>query len=258
MADTKVSALTGVSAVAGTNEFPVNEAGVSKKATAAQLKTFVTNAPVFAAGSASAGSWPEFTPGTLMTTAEQGAIELDSNCFYGCTDAGNRGVIALEHIIRADSTFTLTSTTAAQQLFNSPANGRITLETGVYFFEALVALTSMSATTGNATFDLTGTATLGSILWHGFGRDVAADGATGTLAGSWSADATLVTAPLVTAATNTAAFFKLEGTFEVTAAGTVQPRILLQTAAAAVVSAGSYFKLSRLGSTTMASVGQWD
>jgi hypothetical protein len=41
MADTKISALTGVASVAGTNEFAVNEAGTFKKATATQLRDFV-------------------------------------------------------------------------------------------------------------------------------------------------------------------------------------------------------------------------
>jgi hypothetical protein len=44
--DSKVSALAAVSAVAGTNEFLVNEAGTSKKASATQLATFC--APSFA------------------------------------------------------------------------------------------------------------------------------------------------------------------------------------------------------------------
>jgi len=163
-------------------------------------------------------------------------------------------------IIRADSTNTLTSATTAQKVFASPTNGRITLDVGTYTFEALIALTSMSATSGNATFDLAGgTATLGSILWHGFGRDIAADGATGTYAGSWSADATLVTAPLVTAGTGTAAMFKLEGTFEVTAAGTVQLRILLQTAAAAIVSVGSFMRVQKIsGANNTTAIGLWD
>lgn len=210
------------------------------------------------AGSASAGSWPFLVAGTLLTTPEAGALELDANCLYGTTDAGNRGVIPIEHIIRADSAETLTSTTSAQAIFDSPTNGQITLETGVYEFEALLALTGMSATSGNATFDFGGTATMGSFLWFGYGRDAAADAATGTLAGSHSVDATLVAAPLVTAATTTAAFFRLKGTFEVTAGGTVIPRILLQTAAAATVVAGSFFKIRRMGSTSMVSVGQWD
>lgn len=41
MADTKISALSAVSSVAGTNELAVNEAGTSKKATAAQLGTYL-------------------------------------------------------------------------------------------------------------------------------------------------------------------------------------------------------------------------
>lgn len=41
MADTKVSALTAVSAAALTNEFPVNESGTSKKATLTQVKTLM-------------------------------------------------------------------------------------------------------------------------------------------------------------------------------------------------------------------------
>lgn len=194
----------------------------------------------------------------MLTTPEVGALELDSNALYATTDAGNRGYVPVEHFIWADSAVTLSSVTTAQQIFTTPANGRITLETGTYVFDALIALTAMSATSGNATFDLTGTATLGSIIWYGMGRDAAGDAATGTFAGSYSTDATLVTAPLVTAGTATTALFKLEGTLEVTGAGTFQPRILLQTASAASVSAGSYFKLRRIGSTTATSVGQWD
>jgi hypothetical protein len=41
MADTKISALSAVSAAAGANEFPVNESGASKKATLTQFKTYL-------------------------------------------------------------------------------------------------------------------------------------------------------------------------------------------------------------------------
>lgn len=44
MADTKISALTAVTAIAGANEFAVNETGVSKKASADQLRSFVNPA----------------------------------------------------------------------------------------------------------------------------------------------------------------------------------------------------------------------
>lgn len=216
-----------------------------------------TGTSTFSAGSTSKAPIKILTGGSLLTTPEDGAIEMDDNCFYGTIDAGNRGYIAVNHFIRQDATYTLTSQTAAQKLFNSSTNGEITLETGTYRFQALVALTGMSATSGNATFSLAGTATLGAILWYGYGRDAAADAATGTLAGSYSVDATLVAAPLVTAGTGTTMFAVLEGTFEVTAGGTVIPSIALQTAAAAVVSIGSYFEVWRVGSTSATTLGQW-
>lgn len=47
MADTKISGLSAVAAVIGSNEFPVNEAGASKKATVTQLATFLNASPTF-------------------------------------------------------------------------------------------------------------------------------------------------------------------------------------------------------------------
>src|SRR6188472_3791015 len=41
MADTKVSALTAVGTPAGTDEFPVNQGGTSKKMSLTQIGTFV-------------------------------------------------------------------------------------------------------------------------------------------------------------------------------------------------------------------------
>lgn len=41
MADTKISALTGVTTAAGSNELPVNEAGASKKVTIDQILTYL-------------------------------------------------------------------------------------------------------------------------------------------------------------------------------------------------------------------------
>jgi len=212
------------------------------------------------AGSATAGSWPILGNGTILTSAEKGALEHDTNCLYFTTDVGNRGVVPVEHIIRADATRTFTSNTAQQAIFNSPANGRLTLETGVYAFEALIAMTSMSGTSGNGKFSLlgAGSATLAAILWHAMGNDVVAEN-TGTAAGgSWHVIATQTGADIVTAATGTALCFSIRGTFEVSVAGTIVPSFAQTTAAAAVVSIGSYFMCRRIGSTSMASVGQWD
>jgi hypothetical protein len=258
MADTKISALTGVSAVAGANEFAVNEAGTSKKASATQLKTFVNTAPVFAAGSATAGSWPVLTAGTLLTTAEDGAIEKDATCVYITTDAGNRGVVQTCQFIRQAASRTLTNATGDQKLFDSVTNGTLTLETGTYLFECMFLITGLSATSGNAYFDIigAGTATLADVLYMASGRDNAADSAGGALGGTMSTTAQ-TNAALVTAGTATAVFATIRGTFEVTGAGTIIPSVGLQTAAAGTVSAGSYFLINRIGATNVTAVGQW-
>ncbi len=254
MADTKVSALTAATAAADTDEIPVNQGGTSKKVTRAQLFT----APTFGAGSASAGSWPKMTAGTVMTTAEDGAIELDGDCFYGCTDAGNRGYIPVRHFIRCDSTRTLPNDTAENAIFNSPTNGRLTLETGTYLFHGLISVSSMSATSGNALLDIlgAGTATCAAWLWHVVGADGNANTAA-TQTGS-TTNTQQSAASILTAGTGTSMHMRIYGTFEVTTAGTIIPSIDQVTAAAAIVAIGSHLVFERIGSTSVVSVGQWD
>jgi hypothetical protein len=260
MADTKITNIAAASAAVAGHEFPANNAGTDEKVTAAQLKTLVNTAPVFAAGSASANSHPKFTSGTLLTTAEDGAFEFNGDAAYLTTDDGNRGVIPVQHIIRADATRTFVSDTNQQAIFNSPSNGRLTLETGTYMFEGQVAMTGMSATSGNGKFSLigAGTATLGAILWQAYGGDVGSEQTAAAIGGSWHIIATQTAVNIATAGTSTALCFLVKGTFEVTGAGTIIPSFAQTTAAAAVVSVGSYFKCNRIGGTSVTSIGQWD
>jgi len=258
MADTKISALTAVSTPAGTDELAVNQAGTSKKLTSAQMKTFINDAPVFAAGSASANTKPKLTSGTLLTTPEAGALEMDANCMYGTTDAGNRGVIPIKHFIRCNATRTLPNDTNENAIFNNPTNGRLTLETGTYLFDMVIGITAMSATSGNALLDVlgAGTATINDWLYAVIGKD-------GTLI---SVNAVLGVMPVIqstpasmfTAGTGAEMWWIAKGSFTVTAAGTLIPSIDQVTAAAAVVAIGSYFSCERIGDVSVVSVGQWD
>jgi hypothetical protein len=184
---------------------------------------------------------------------------MDADALYGTTDAGNRGLIPTEHIIRADATRTFTSNTSQQAIFTTPANGTLTLETGTYLFEGLVAMDTMSGTSGNGKFSLigAGTATLGSILWQAYGNDAAAEATGAAVGGSWHVIATETGTNISTAATGTALCFLVKGTFEVTGAGTIIPSFAQTTTAAAVVKIGSYFKCNRIGSTSVTSVGEW-
>jgi len=195
--------------------------------------------------------------GTLLTTPEEGAIERDANCLYFTTDAGNRGVVPVMHFIRCNATRTLPNDTNTNAIFNSPANGRITLETGTYLFDMLAIVTAMLATSGNAFVNIlgAGTATVGAWLWRFSGID---NSTPGTSLDDDSQYLATSTSAVLTAATGTAMRFQGKGTFEVTAAGTLIPSIDQVTAAAAVVSIGSYFWCMRIGSDAVVSVGQWD
>ena len=264
MADTATKDLTAASAALATDRMPcaISPYGATdnRYLTPAQLGTYAGNAAVFAAGSASASTWPKLTSGTLLTTAEAGALELDANCLYGTTDAGNRGVIPLQHIVRQDAFGTLATPITTQKLFDSVTNGRLTLETGCYLFESLFHVNLMDNTVAsNLGFVLlgAGTATLAAVLYHVIGRDQTA-GVAGSATGSLSIASTSV-ASIVTGTTIDEVFAQITGTFEVTAAGTLIPSITFATTASnPSLAAGSFFSCQRIGSTSLTTVGQWD
>jgi hypothetical protein len=199
----------------------------------------------------------KFQTGTNLTNPVAGAFEYDGEAFYSTTQADNRGLIPSIYFIRQDADRTLTNSTANQKIFNSVTNGALTLPTGTYLYDGMIRLSSMSATSGNADYDLlgAGTATLGTILHHFFGQDAAINTA-GAVGGSYAVVASSP-ASAVTAATQTSLLLQIRGTFEVTSTGTIIPSLALVTAAAAVVQAGSYMKFMRLGDNSVVSVGQW-
>jgi hypothetical protein len=154
--------------------------------------------------------------------------------------------------------YTLTSTTNKQKLFNSPTNGTLTLPTGVYEFECFIYLTTMSNTSGNAAFDPIGNGTAVTDRWgySAFGIDNTTPLAAGTMTGSASVTA-LSAASVVTATNNTGMQAKMSGMFRISTGGTIIPSIALVTATAAVVKAGSWFKIKKIGESTESYVGAW-
>ena len=214
--------------------------------------------PTIAAGSASANSWPKLTAGTLLTAPEDGAIEIGNDTLFATTDAGNRGYVPVRHFIRANATRTLPNDSNLNAIFDSPTNGRLTLETGTYLFKMMIGITAMSATSGNAQLNVrgAGTATLNDWLYSVVGKD-------GTLI---SVNAVLGVMPVIestpasmfTAGTGAEMWFIADGTFTVTVAGTLIPSVDQVTGAAAVVAIGSYFTCERIGDVNVVSVGQFD
>lgn len=150
------------------------------------------------------------------------------------------------------SNYTLTSVITQQKLFNlGTANGgAITLEAGIYKTRCQLYITSMSATSGNGTFDIkgAGTAVLGSSLRHSIGIDATTPTNAAAQTGAWSVNTT--SNNMASNATGAALAVTIEGILVVTVAGTIIPSISLTTAAAAVVNAPSYIVLERIAAAS--------
>jgi collagen type VII alpha len=200
----------------------------------------------------------KLTNGTNLTTTTAGAIEYDGSSFYNSIAASTRGIMPSEQVVVLNSTYTLTSQTAAQKLFNATTNGAVTLPIGTYQFECFFSLSTMSATTGSFGFAMVaGTAVIGSQGWFSI-----AEKGTATLATATAGQLTYNTAAntaLTTTSTNTVGYAFIKGIIKITTAGTVIPSVSLGVASAAVVGINSYFKISPLTGASAANiaVGNW-
>lgn len=163
------------------------------------------------------------------------------------------------YIIRADTTVTYASDTSAHAIFTTPTNGRITLGTGTYRFRGKLNFSAMSATNGNLKIDIlgAGTATVGAWLWDVTGLDAVGAASSN---GSFNWITTSATgANGINSSTATVAHAVVDGTFEVTGAGTLIPSQTQNTASAAVLSVGSFIEIWQIDSgTSFTSSGPWD
>ena len=187
--------------------------------------------------------------------------QLSANGTYFLYPPDASGVIGLVPwyaMLNAD--YTLTSVTTSQKLFNvgGSSGGALTIGAGYYEFECALYMLSMSATSGNSKFDLlgAGTATLANIGYFTSGIESSAPTTTvGAVSGGWSVTAISPATNMITAGTATGQWALMKGRFQVSASGTIIPSILLTTASAAIVKAGSFFRASFLG--TAATNGTW-
>ena len=208
----------------------------------------VTNAPIV------------YTSGTNLTSAIAGATEYDGRVFYATGQSSQRGLIDTEHFIVLASSYTGSDVSTAQQVFNSPAGGIITLPASTsYFMEAVYYITRAAGTTSHTLstlFALGGTLT--SIAYT---ADTTST--TGNALGAVSriyataATATAVTAASTTATENITVIIK--GVVRTNTAGSFTPQIKYSAApgGAPTILANSYLRLIPIGTNTVTSVGNW-
>lgn len=216
----------------------------------------VTGQTTLGAGVAGAASLV-FPTGVLKTTPAAGTLEYDGVVHYETPIASERGVMSgVQFITMQGGTYTLTSQTAAQQLFNSPAGGQVTVGgSRSYEFTCYFDLSSMSASSGAFGFALGGTATFTYLSWvSAANKAVLATAASSQQTVNKNSAANTA---ICTATTGTVGWALINGLLRVNAGGTIIPQVSLGVAAAAVVGQDSYFMLWPLGTSTVTSVGNW-
>lgn len=195
-----------------------------------------------------------------LTSVASGTIEYDGAALYATPTSAQRGVMLTDQIILQQSTYTLTSQTAAQKLFNATTNGQVTLTAGTYGFDCFFNLSSL-ANTNSFGFALGGTATL-TQYWTANARKAALTNTAGAVSLPTALTSTFNTAANTaltdtTGSTATTGFAFIEGVLIITVGGTLIPQISLGTSAAAVVGVGSYFRIRPYGSSSVSFVGNW-
>jgi hypothetical protein len=198
--------------------------------------------------------------GTNVSTPVGGAIEYDGVVLYGTATASNRGVLPAEQFIALVSDYIANDSATAQKVFNSPTNGAITLDAsttymmeGVYYItrglgsnsHTLSTLFALGGTLTSITYTADTTSTTGATL-----------GAVSRIYGTSSTDL-VVTAASVSTTENITVTIK--GMVRTNAAGTFTPQIKYDSApgGAPTILKNSYFKLTPVGTSTVASVGNW-
>ena len=184
-------------------------------------------------------------------------MEFDGTAFYASAAASSRQVVDAEQFLALTTTYTLTSTTALQKLFNVPSAGSLTVQASTsYFFECEFDLSSMSTASNAFSFGFGGTATFTSLKY------VATSQRSSSLTTATAAQMVVGSAaaaqPLVPAATTGATGTAwVTGIIRVNAGGTLIPEVALGNAAAAVVGTNSFFRIWPTGSNTVTNVGNW-
>lgn len=255
MADSKISSLSAASAAAAANEFEINEAGTSKKVTGTQIKTFVTTAPVFAAGTASASTTPKLTSGTVMTTPEAGALEYDGKVFYATPTSGARSVNLCSQFSVLTSDYTLTNQTAVQAAFGSAQDVFTVDASTLYRIEGLYVTTTGATSASLRLAFLFTTATVSYMKvacngWQGLANTTAtASNMTWMDAGAVAT----VTAAAVTAGKSVS----FSGLIAINTGGTITPQVAFSAdpTGTLLMKAGSYVMLTPLGSNSVTKIG---
>jgi hypothetical protein len=198
--------------------------------------------------------------GTNVSSPVGGAIEYDGVVLYATATASNRGVLPAEQFIALVSDYIANDSASAQKVFNSPTNGAITLDAATtYMMEGVYYITrglgSNSHTLGTL-FALGGSLT--SITYTADTTSTATY-ALGAVSRFYNTTASLLTVTAASTDTTENITVVIKGIVRTNAAGTFTPQIQYSSApgGAPTILKNSYFRMTPVGTSTVASVGNW-
>jgi hypothetical protein len=192
--------------------------------------------------------------GVVTSTAVAGAIEYDGKVHYGTHEVLSRGVIPEEQFITLTSAYTLTEGPALRAMFNSPANGAVTVKSNTsYWFECIGSLSSLSTSSGTFSFGLLGTASTPRVRYiANANKAVTTPVAALITNATTTASTALVAANLIATAQ-----FTIRGKIVVETGGTLIPAIASSVISNTIIGVDSTFRIYPIGNQTVQSVGNW-
>ena len=203
-----------------------------------------------------------FTSGLNMTTAGAGAFEYDGTAFYATPGASNRGVLDTTHFMVLAVDYIGGDSSAAQKVFNlgTGSAGAITLPASTsYFMEAIYYITR---SVGSNSHNLSTLFALGAALTSiTYTADTTST--TGNTLGAVSRIyATAATAVAVTGASVSATeniTVVIRGIVRTNTSATFTPQVKYDSApgGAPTFLAGSFIRLTPIGSSAVTFVGNW-
>ncbi len=211
------------------------------------------------AGSASQAP-VRFTSGTNTSTPAAGSMEYDGVVFYGTPTTSNRGVLPAEQFIALVNDYVANDSSSAQKVFNSPTNGAITLDaTTTYMFEGVYYITrslGSNSHTLSTLFALGGTLT--SITYTADTTSTTGN-TLGTVSRIYGTAASGLVVTGASTSTTENITVVLRGMVRTNAAGTFTPQIQYSAApgGAPTILKNSYFRMMPVGTSSVASVGNW-
>ena len=205
----------------------------------------------------------QFTAGTNTSVAAAGAVEYDGTVFYQSATTSQRGLLPGEFFVVLNSNYSANDSAAAQKIFNQPSAGAVAVNPNTtYLMEGLYIISpavNINAVAMQTLFALGGGASINSIRY-------VADASVGTASSinsTTSRQVSVITATTVTNAApgggSTNFVVRISGVVRVNLGGTFTPQMAFTgtPGSAPTVQAGSYFKLTALGSSSVTSVGPW-